>query len=299
MPGLTRKSYASQTRKRRPPMKKKTYYKKKTPQARFNASKKTYQLNKAVSKAMSRMSETKLLPIVDINPGAANGEPSEVGVYAAASDPRVYSWRAILDTAPTGWDSGLNNLLGITTPQGDASTEHIGNYVYFKKTSINLQLDMVYNSTATKQLQFRMIIVKSRQLALPSGTTDFPQTTLFLNQIGNSQGIASTTPGLVMTPFEIMNNPLNRRDWVVIRDSKFFMNNPNSMDQGKYPSRKNFRLSLPHYKKTKVTTAGFVLDYDPRYLVYIFATVPGALTNAVLPDDFRVAARGTTSFTDN
>lgn len=268
-------------------------------QARFNASKKTYALNKAVSKAMSRMSETKLLAITDINPGAANGTPSEVGVYASASDPRIYAWRAILDSAPGGFDAGLVNLLGITAPQGDASFEHVGNYIYLKKTSVNLQLDMVYNPNATKQLQFRMIICKSRQLALPSGTTDFPQQTLFLNQIGNSQGVASSAAGTVMTPFEVMNNPLNKRDWVILRDSKFFMNNPNSMDQGKYPSRKNFRISLPHFKKTKVTTSGAVLDYDPRYMIYLFATVPGALSNSVLPDDFRVAARGTTSFTDN
>lgn len=266
------------------------------PQARFNASKSQYIVNRTVSKVMNKMSENKLLAITDVNPGALNGTPSNI--LGAGSDNRVYAWRAVLDTVPAGWDAGLVALQGIRAVQGDSATEHIGNYVYLKKTSVNLQLDMVYNGNATKQLQFRMIICKSRQLSLASGTQDFPQTTLFLNQIGNRQGFTSTG-SLEMSPFEVMNNPINKRNWVVQRDTKFFLNNPTSMQQGKYPSRKNFRITLPHYNKTKVTTAGEPLDYDSKYLIYIFATVPGALTNAVLPDDFRVACRGTTSYTDN
>jgi hypothetical protein len=264
--------------------------------ARFNASRSQYIVNKAVSKVMNKMSENKLLALTDVNPGAANGTPSNI--VGAGSDPRVYAWRAVLDTVPTGWDTGLVALQGIRAIQGDSATEHVGNYVYLKKTSVNVQLDMVYNDNATKQLQFRMIVCKSRQLSLASGTQDFPQTTLFINQIGNRQGYSSTS-SLEMAPFEVMNNPINKRNWVVYRDSKFFLNNPTSMQQGKYPSRRNFRLTLPHYKKTKVTTAGEPLDYDSKYLIFIFATVPGALTNAVLPDDFRVAIRGTTSYTDN
>lgn len=270
------------------------YRKKK--QARFAVSKSQYNINRAVSAAMSKMSETKLIAINDVNPGAINGTPSNV--VGTGANPRVYAWRGILGGNPINWDSGLVNLGGVVAAQGDSAQEHIGNYVYYKKTSINMQLDMVYNDNATKQLQFRMIVCKARQAVLPSGTTELPQTTLFINQIGNQQGFASTG-SLAMSTFEVMNNPLNKRDWVICRDQKFFMNNPTSMEQGKYPSRKNFRISLPHYKKTKLNTGGTPLDYDARYLIYIFATVPGALSDAQLPDDFRVAARGTTSFTDN
>lgn len=265
--------------------------------ARFSASRATYRDNRIISRVMNRISENKLLAITDVNPGATNGTPSNL--LGSGSNPRVYAWRAVLDTLPTGWDAGLVALNGIRAPQGDNSQEHIGNYVYLKKTMLNLQLDMVYNDNATKQLQFRMIVCKSKQYSLASGTQDQPQTTLFLNQLGNRQGVASTATGLTMTPFEVMNNPLNKRNWKILRDKKFFMNNPTSMQQGKYPSRKNFRISLPHWKKTKVTTAGEPLDYDSKYLIYIFATVPGALTNAVIPDDFRVACRGTTSYSDN
>lgn len=266
------------------------------PQARFQASRKQSALNRQISKVMSKMSETKLVAITPVNPGAANGTPGNI--LGTGSNPRVYAWRGVLDSVPSAWDPGLVALQGIDTLQGDAANQHVGNYIYFKKTSINLQIDMVYNDNATKQLQFRMVVCKARQLATPAGEQDLPQTSLFLNQIGNRQGTSSIS-SLAMVPFEVMNNPLNKRNWVVLRDQKFFLNNPTSMQQGKYPSRKNFRITLPHYKKTKITTAGAPLDYDSRYLIYIFATVPGALSNAQLPDDFRVTARGTTSFTDN
>lgn len=267
-----------------------------TRQARFNASKRRYAANRAISSALSRYGETKLLAINPINPGAANGTPSNV--VGDGSNARAYAWRGVLQLVPSGWDSGLVNLGGMQPEQGLGSNQHIGNYVYFKKTSINLQLDMVYNSNASRQLQFRMIVVKSRQLAVPAGTTQLPQNTLFINQLGAAQGFA-TTGDNAMNTFEVMNNPINKRDWYCLRDTKFFMNNPASMDQGKYPSRKNFRITLPHYNKTKVGINGGIDDYDAKYLIYIFATVPGALTNSVIPDDFRVAARGTTSFTDN
>lgn len=265
-------------------------------QARFNVSKRTYNSNRRIARAMSKYGETKLLSLTDVNPGAQNGTPDNV--LGAGANPRVYAWRGVLQLVPTGWDTGLVNLAGMQPVQGLGANQHIGNYVYFKKTTVNLQIDMVYNTTATRQLQFRMVVLKSRQLAVPAGTTQPPQTTMFIDQLGTAQGYSSTGD-LAMTTFEVMNNPINKRDWYCLRDHKFFMNNPASMDQGKYPSRKNFRITLPHYNKTKVGVNGGIDDYDAKYLIYVFATVPGALTDAQLPDDFRVALRGTTSFTDN
>lgn len=290
-------AFKSRVAKRTAARKIQSAFRRRRPQARFAASRSQYNINRAVSKAMSRMSETKLVPLSAVNPGAANGTPSNV--LGAGSNARAYAWRGVLDVAPTNWDSGLVNLQGIRAPQGDAVNEHVGNYIYLKKTTVNIQLDLVYNSNinASKELQFRMIVCKARQLAVPAGTTDLPQTTLFLNQIGTKQGVDSIG-NLAMSTFELMNNPINRRDWVVQRDQKFFLTNP-ANENSKYPSRRDFRLTLPHYAKTKVTTAGEPLDYDAKYIIYIFATVPGALTNTQLPDDFRVALRGSTSFTDN
>ena len=73
-------------------------YKRRPNLARFNASKSQYIVNKTVSKVMNKMSENKLLAITDVNPGAANGTPNNI--LGSGSDPRVYAWRAVLDTDP-------------------------------------------------------------------------------------------------------------------------------------------------------------------------------------------------------
>lgn len=79
---LTRKR-SSQTRKNTNrgrfigPIQQKAKSKKGTQkQARFNVSAPQYKINQAVSSAMSKMSETKLLACTNVNAGASNGTPS-------------------------------------------------------------------------------------------------------------------------------------------------------------------------------------------------------------------------------
>lgn len=275
-------------------------------QARFNFSRTQYRLNKAVSKAMSRMNETKLVKLNNINGAALNGTPTNV--IGAGANARAYAWRGVLESVPVGWENatgtqgdGLNNLGGIITTQGLAENEHVGSYVYLKKTHLSLQIDMIQSTTLPTadlpQLQFRMIVCKSRQGAQPAGTTTFPQTGLFLNQVGDQQGHASTGNN-AMSTFEVLNNPINKRDWVVLKDQKFIME-PAITGTGKYPSRKNFYLNLPHYVKARLGANGAPIDYDAKYLIYIYCNAVGVTTSSGLPDDWRVTLRGTTSYTDS
>ena len=275
-------------------------------QARFNVSAPQYKINKAISKAMSKMSETKLLACSNVNAGATNGTPTSV--ISGSSAAEVWAWRGVLQSVPSSWDSGLVNLGGIQSSEGTGENNHIGQYIYLKKTHLNFQIDALMATVSKPLLQFRVIVAKARQAVVPAGTTEYPQNTLFINQTGTGQGHASTST-LAMNTFEVMNNPLNKRNWVVLKDFRFFLAQPVNIpsvsgDSGvgynqKYPSRKNFRLDLPHYCKTRLTGAGNPVDYDAHYIVYIYATAVGATTNAYLPDNFRVMMRGTTSFTDN
>ena len=226
-------------------------------QARFNVSAPQYKINKAISTAMSRMSETKLLACAAVN-ASSNGKPSQVITGGSAAE--VWAWRGVLQSVPPSWDAGLNNLGGITSTEGTGETQHIGQYVYLKKTLLNFQIDCLMATTNQPLLQFRVIVAKARQAVQPSGTTDYPQNTLFLNQTGTSQGHASSGD-LAMNTFEVMNNPLNKRNWVILKDFRFFMAQPVNVPNvsgtsgvgynQKYPSRKNFRLNLPHYCKTR------------------------------------------------
>lgn len=275
-------------------------------QARFSASVSQYAINKKISKAMSRMSETKLLACNNVNAGATNGTPTSV--ISGASSAEVYAWRGVLQSVPASWDAGLVNLGGIVSSEGTGEMNHIGQYIYLKKTHLNFQIDALMSTTNKPLMQFRVIVAKSRQSVQPAGTTDYPQNTLFINQTGTEQGHASTST-LAMNTFEVMNNPLNKRNWVILRDMRFYLATPVNIPDvsgttgvgynQKYPSRKNFRINLPHYCKTRLSTAGSPVDYDAHYVVYIYATAVGATTNAYLPDNFRVFMRGTTSFTDN
>lgn len=306
---LTRKSTRSKTRKQANrgsfigPVKGKG----KPKQARFNASKVQYKVNKAVSRAMSRMSETKLLACSAINGTASGGTPT--AVISDGSIGTVFAWRGILQTPPAGWDSDLQTLGGVTIPQGLLANQHIGNYVYYKKTHLTFQLDMGFQSDPRPPVQFRLIVGKARQLAQPSGTTDYPQNSLFLNTSGNYQGHASTSTN-AMNTFEIMNQPLNKRNWVILRDSRFTLSHPYRQTydssakpiggvgySGKYPNRKNMIINLPHYAKAKLSALGDSLSYDPKYFVYIYATSIGSLVNE--PNQWTIYMRGTTSYTDN
>ncbi len=283
-------------------------------QARFNVSSSQYRINRAISKAMSRMSETKLLATSNINATATNGTPTAVISSGSPAIAQVTAWRGVLASVPANWDTGLNNLGGIFTTAGLEGNQHVGNYIYFKKTHMTFQIDMTFTTAAAPPIQFRLIVCKARQAVTPAGTTEYPQNTLFLKSDGSPTGHAGVAP-VEMNSFEIMNQPLNRRDWVVMKDQRFTLSHPmRSMPvpgpsatdpigftpvgySGKYPNRKNFTLNLPHYAKTRLSKDGHPTNYDSRYLVYIYATSIGAASAA--PDQWTVSSRGTTSFTDN
>lgn len=284
-------------------------------QARFNVSSSQYNLNKRISQQMSRMSETKLIACNPINRLAANGQAQSLITTGSPAIATVCAWRGILASVPNNWDAGLNDLAGIFTTRGDADNQHVGSYIYLKKTHISMQIDMTFGDNAKPPVQFRVVVAKARQSVTPAGTTEYPQNTLFISPQGPASGWESL--GLqAMDSFTIMNQPLNRRDWTILRDQRFTLAHPFRQNftvvngsksdyvvptsigySGKYPCRKNLVFNLPHYAKTRVNSDGHPLNYDSRYMIYIFATSIGSAAHA--PDGWTVAARGTTSFTDN
>lgn len=291
-------------------------------QARFNVSKSQYSINKKISNAMSRMSETKLLVCTKINRNAPNGLPSPVISTGTPAVAEVTAWRGVLGSIPSNWDGGLNDLAGIFTTEGTGEHAHIGKYIYLKKTTYSFQLDMTFGDAARPPIQFRLIVAKARQAVTPAGTTEYPQDTLFLDSGGPAVGHATTVPNPAggtmpsMGPFECMNQPLNKRDWMILRDQRFTLSQPYRQNyttvsdpkgdyvvptavgySGKYPCRKNFVLNLPHNAKTRLSKDGHPQNYDCRYLIYLYATSVG--TAGIEPTGWTVSARGTTSFTDN
>lgn len=290
MPYKRKSSYASRPVKRR----------------RSTMAAKTIQ--RAVRKVMRRRRvirrarptiETKLLACNAINGLATNGTP----ISQTGHGGNLWAWSGILQSVPSGWDSNMNNLGGIACAQGTGVNQHVGAYVYYKKTHLTFQIDMEFTATSRPPLQFRCIVAKARQKNTPSGSTLYPQNTLFLDSGGAPTG-ALVTGDLAMNTFEVMNQPLNKRDWIIRKDFRFTLSHPMNSDasggqvgySGKYPNRKNFMLDLGHYKKTRLSSgAGEPQDLDAHYFVYIFAT---AIGSTVYPSEWNVYMRGTTSYTD-
>lgn len=255
--------------------------------ARFAVSRPRYNKNKSLASALSNMAETKLLPVTAVN--EAGGLPIQGGA-------QVYYWAGVMNSVPNGWDSNLVDLAGIQHSKGVDANERDGNYVYFKKTHVTMQVDLNQSSAAYPPVEFRLIVCKARQAVTPSGVTDPPQTTMFLDNVGNA--IGHVTSGV--TGMDIMLQPLNKRDWVIYRDQKFTLTAPQDVNGGgfnsKYPSRKNIFLNLKYFAKTKMnSSSNKPEDLDTHYLIYLYASSIGKDRLANL---FEVSLRGTTSFTD-
>jgi hypothetical protein len=159
------------------------FFRKRRMPARFNPSRSRFVRNKILSKQMSQMSETKLRPVQPFNELA--GIPIQTGAIA-------YYQGFVMQDLPSGWDSSLSVLGGIKMAQGLTAQERIGDYVYFKKTHLSLQVDMNESSTILPPVEFRCIVVKARASNIPAGLTDTPQTSLFLNTIGAPEGYATS-----------------------------------------------------------------------------------------------------------
>lgn len=257
--------------------------------ARFNNSRKRYVSNRRIAKKTSQYSETKLIKVKPLNEVAP--QPIQVGAICNY-------WGAVIGNLPTGWDPAIIALDGISTVPGVAGNERVGNYVYFKKTHISMQVDMNAHSTrAAPPIQFRMVVCKARRANTPAGLVDLPQNSLFIDEMGASQGYATSG----VNGMDMMNQPLNKRDWVIAKDRKFTLSSPDEVSQsgynGKYPSRKDIKLDLKYFAKTRIQPiTDQIEDLDTHYLIFLFASAIGKDLTA---NNWEVSLRGTTSFTDN
>lgn len=255
--------------------------------ARYNFSRKTYGLNKAVSQAMHRMSETKLSGMKKYDELA----PAAIQVGALATQINL-----VLGGIPSGW-TGFSDLEGMGITQGVEAGQRIGDYVYMKKGHLTLEIDMKATvDTGQPPIEFRCILYKARRGVYPSGTTKNPSTTLFLDEEGNK--IGSATGGINGT--DLMRQPLNRRDYTVLRDHKFMLSSlyPQAGSSSRYGSMKRYMFNMPFYKKAHFAnpTEPIPEDLDYHYAISIFAR---SLDKDTKADQWEINTRGTVSWTDN
>ncbi len=296
MPGrkrliLTKGFVKLQARARAAAARKKYSTRRKPNLARFGPSVKQYNLNRMVSSAVRGIAETKLISITDVNE-----QVPLVSINPSAPNSR-YLHFILGSTRPSGWDPQAILLNGTAIAQGTNSQQRTGSYVYLKKTTLMVDIDMaVPPSGVYPPIEFRALLLKPKRYALQSGVTLGPQAGMFINSVGGEIGYNSV--GYNSTDFA--RRPVNKRNFKVYRDQRFMLSAPSAIPNaegytGKYGCMKSFRLTLPHYKKVKYDASGNPYDIDTHYSLIVFAR---AIAKDHVPDNWEMNIRGTTSFSD-
>lgn len=275
----TRRRYIRRTR----------VYKKRSalPTRYYGGSRKVYRKRRTFGKQLNTLGETKLRPCDNLS------EVAPVQIQAAA---QAYFFAC--NIGPTALFTGSNPINGIQTSQGVAYNERIGNYLYFKKTHLTMRIEMT-TGTSNPPIQFRLIMFKIRRSVSPSGLTASWASDGFLSTDGFPFGHASSG----ITGLDLVMQPLNKRDWVIYKDTKFILQNYNDVNlppstiYNHYPASKEYQFNMPYYKKTYIPPSGLSpSDLNFSYGVVLYAHT---LARDNFPaNGFEVTTRGTTSFCD-
>lgn len=277
-------------------------YKKAVP-ARFPSGKKTYLQTRAVSRVLRNVTETKIKALTPAN--AIAPLPVEV----APTNGPVYFTNYCLGTGPTGWvgPSGaynFNNLEGFQWPQGTGAAERIGQYMYLKKTTLNLRIAMQGSSRhgATK---FRVIVYKEKRNRYNTTANGNPNDDLFISQDGQVVGFNTVSP-VNQRIMDFSTWLVNRRNYQVVKDIKFTLcpetlsalgsTDPFNVNQ-RYASSRNIRLSLGHFQKAKFGSNDTPEDQMYRYCISIVSMPMSDSTNP--HNDYKTYVNGVVSAMDN
>jgi len=265
--------------------------------ARLTGSRINYQVAKAVSSAMNKVSENKIVALTNVNEAL----PSRIQALALATTKSF-----TLGSIPPTWAgvAGLQAVAGMEFPLGDTHSDRNGKYIYLQKTHATLDIEMFNSPDFAPPTEFRVLCVKARRSNNPSGTTNRFDLSLFLATNGNEFG--SATAGINGT--DLMVQPVNKKDWVCLSDRKFMLTNPqiqqdlsgstiNTFYAGKYPIMKRLIYNMPFNAKTEINaTDNRPDDLDFNYVLVVYARTLG---KDYLADNYECNLRGSTTFKDN
>lgn len=240
---------------------------------------------------LDKFAENKLNGLTAIDEQA----PAAIQVGALANQISL-----VLGDIPSGW-SGFTNVDGVALSQGYGGGQYIGDYAYFCKTTMSLEIDMKKpvpgGAGPFPPLEFRMIVGKARRAVYPSGITKDPAKTLFLDEEGQEFGHASSGKNGT----DLMRQPLNRRAYTITQDKRFTLGP--LLDTaaatgytGQYPPMKRMIISLPHFKKVHINgTTSKPDDYDYHWFVVLYAR---SINKDEAASQWEINMRGTTSWKD-
>jgi len=255
----------------------------------YGGSRSIYRKRRTFGRTLNSLGETKLRPCDDLSEVAP--VPIQVGAQA-----QFFA----CNMGPSSLFTNSKRLQGIQISQGTAFNERIGNYIYYKKTHLTMRIEMNAKSS-NPPIQFRLIMYKVRRAVTPSGITPVFSSSGYLNTNGDSFGHASTG----ITGLDLIMQPLNKRDWVIYKDTKFILQPYNDQEgtgpalvYNHYPAYKQFQFNMPYYKKAHFPGNSAITpdDLNFSYGIVVYAHTLGR--SGFIPDSWEVTTRGTTSFCD-
>lgn len=272
-----------------------SYAKKRARPARLRYSRRTYRKNSKVASTLAQFSEKKYSPFADVT------EQTSSQTSAGSITTRWLGF-CMGTTIPATWIAPVGTwepLEGFTYTQGINNNSRDGRFMFLNSSTINCEIDMNSQTRNTPPEQFRFIVFKARRATTPTGVSYNPTTSLFLKPNGDTWGHDTMTSGA-----DLMLQPLNKRDWIIVRDMKFTLQAPmgpsteSSSFQGTvYPSFKRISMNLNHKIKSAFQdTTDEPTDFDYRYGLVIYSTMVGKDAPA---GSWEFNLRGTTTAFDN
>ncbi len=271
--------------------------------SRFPSGKRTYTQTRAVARVLKNTSETKiqaLTPKFAIEP-----KPVEV---APTTGPCFFT-NYCLGTAPQGWNgptgvAAFESLNGFTWPSGTAPNQRIGQYMYLKRTTMNLRIAMDAQSRHGP-CKFRVVVYKEKRNRYNTTANGNPCDDLFINQAGQSTGVNAVTD-VNARALDFNTWLVNKRNYQVVKDIKFILANETLSVQGstlpanvnqEYRSEKMLKFSLGHYQKAKFDDSNTPQDQMYRYCVSIISM---PMSDSISPHDgYKTYVNGVVSVLDN
>jgi len=286
-------AYVPGTRKNRPSYRSK-------PPGRLRGGKSSYVKSKRASNKLVSFGEVKLqnlravnfAPPIQMNPTVPNVAP-------------VYGLRYVIGDSLSQYPN-YNALGGFNWAQGTQQDQRVGNYIYFKKIHMTLQINMNQTGkTNTGPRKFRLIIFKSRRSVSPTGTTFNPNNSIMLSDEGKAFGVDTGAPNTIPNSLDFSTQITNKRNFQIYKDMTFILQNPLgdpsasvnplTATSGQYKAQKTMKCSLPLWRKTRLDSDK-PSDLNYQYGIYLQAVNVGS--NAAIPDDWTFSLRGTVSAND-
>ena len=250
-------------------------------------------VNRMIARQLQNFSETKVL---GLNTFTEQG-PSPIQPLAQTT-----YYGMVLGGQPATWSGAWTDLAGMPINQGTGSQQHVGEYVYLKKSTLNCIVDMNTDTSSgpSPPWEVRCIMFKANRKYNPDGTARDPSRSLFLAPNGEEVGHGSSG----QSGLSLFMSPTNKRDWTIYRDFKFKLQAPLqgsgsaavfSQPAGIYENSRQFRFTMPHSKKVKIEN-NQVENYNARFGIVFYFRPVGHDGSTSRPE---ISFQGSTAYVDN